>query len=383
MRTIEFEWHPDRGLSWTGEAEFQPDLVLFFGARAALERSDCFSALRAAFPLARIVGCSTGGQFHSGAITDESVIAVAVKFHHAKIDLATIDGDKFSDSEECGRVLGEALSRPDLKAILVISDGLKVNGSKLVAGLTQSAGQDVIISGGMAGDGTLFENTIVAANAHGRSGAIAAIGFFGSDFEIRTGSAGGWDPFGPRRRITKSSGNVLFELDGQSALELYERYLGEEESRELPGSGLLFPLRIDDPNAPGNDVVRTILAIDRERGSITFAGDMPEGWTAQLMHGNFDRLIDGAADAARQSASSNNEVSGLSVLISCIGRRLLMGQRAGDEIDAAADELARNHGMIGFYSYGEISPHSGSGFCQLHNQTMTVFSVYEREVRIS
>lgn len=383
MRTLELEWRADRGLSWTGEAGFQPELVLFFGSRTAVERSDCFRALRKAFPEAKIVGCSTGGQFNSGDITDERVLAVAVKFHNARIDLATINSDDFPDSEECGRALGQSLARPDLKAVLVISDGLKVNGSKLVAGLTRSVGPEVVISGGMAGDGTLFENTIVAANAKGQSGAIAAIGFFGSGFEIRTGCAGGWDAFGPRRRITKSVGNVLYELDGQPALELYERYLGEEEARELPGSGLLFPLRIDDPQAPGHDVVRTILAIDRNLGSMTFAGDMPEGWTAQLMRGSFDRLIDGAADAARQSSCPDHEMSGLSVLISCIGRRLLMGQRAADEVDAAADELARNHAMIGFYSYGEISPHSGSGFCQLHNQTMTVFSVYEREARMS
>lgn len=383
MRTFEFDWHAERGLSWTGEADFQPDLVLFFGERATIARGECYRALREAFPEARIVGCSTGGQFNARSITDERVLAVAVKFHHARIDLATINSNDFPDSEACGRALGQSLGRPDLKAVLVISDGLQVNGSKLVAGLTQSVGRDVIVSGGMAGDGTLFENTIVAANAQGCSGAIAAIGFFGTGFEIRTGSAGGWDVFGPRRRITKSYANVLYELDGQPALALYERYLGADEVRDLPGSGLLFPLRIDDPDAPGNDVVRTILAIDREVGSMTFAGDMPEGWTAQLMRGSFDRLIEGAADAARQSAAPEDEVSGLSVLISCIGRRLLMGQRAVDEVDAAADELARNHAMIGFYSYGEISPHSSSGFCQLHNQTMTVFSIYERSAQVS
>lgn len=383
MRTLEFEWRAESGLSWTGEADFQPDLVLFFGERASVARGACFRALREAFPGAKILGCSSGGQFNAKTICDSRVLGVAVKFHHAQFEIATINSCDFPDSEACGRALGQSLKRPDLKAVLVISDGLQVNGSKLVVGLTQSVGTDVVVSGGMAGDGTVFEDTLVFGNAEGCSGAIAAIGFFGSDFEIRTGSAGGWDVFGPRRRITKSSGNVLFELDGRPALELYERYLGADEVRELPGSGLLFPLRIDDPATSGHDVVRTILAIDRELGSVTFAGDMPEGWTAQLMRGSFDRLVDGAADAARQSALHDNELSGLSVLISCIGRRLLMGQRAVDEVDAAAEELARNHAMIGFYSYGEISPHAVSGFSQLHNQTMTVFSIYERPARIS
>lgn len=380
MRTREFDWQNARGLSWKAESDFLPDLILFFGVREALEDGACFRDLRHAFPDAIIVGCSTGGQFNAQTITDDRVLAVAAHFDHARLRFASLDSEAFTDSEACGKALGENLVAPDLRGVLVVSDGLKVNGSKLVSGLTQSVGPNVTISGGMAGDGTAFKTTIVAANTEARSGIIAAIGFYGSNFEIRSGSAGGWDPFGPRRRITKSTGNILYELDGKPALELYERYLGDE-ARDLPGSGLLFPLRIDDPAASGNDVVRTILAIDREAGSITFAGDMPQGWSAQLMHGNFDRLMEGAADAARQSASLDEEVSGLSILVSCIGRRLLMGQRAIDEVDAAAEAMAKAHTLIGFYSYGEISPHAVSGYCQLHNQTMTVFSVYEPESR--
>jgi hypothetical protein len=234
------------------------------------------------------------------------------------------------------------------------------------------------LSGGLAGDGALFERTLVAADCAPKSGLVAALGFYGDDLTIGTGSAGGWDPFGPRRVITRSVGNMLFELDGEPALDLYERYLGADEVKALPGSALLFPLQIDDPASGGRDVMRTILAIDREARSMTFAGDMPQGWTAQLMRGSFDRLANGAAEAARQSGAVEEQREGFSVLVSCIGRRLLMGQRAIDEVDAAADEISRKHAMIGFYSYGEISPNAQSGFCQLHNQTMTVFSMQER-----
>jgi hypothetical protein len=197
---------------------------------------------------------------------------------------------------------------------------------------------------------------------------------------IGHGSAGGWDEFGPRRRITRATGNVLYELDGEPALDLYERYLGEEESKGLPGTALLFPLLIRDPDKPGEDVVRTILAIDRTARSMTFAGDVPEGWFAQLMRGNFDRLAAGAAEAARQARSglgTNGDQHGLAVLVSCIGRRLLMGQHVIDEVEAAGIELGSRMSRVGFYSYGEISPHSASGICQLHNQTMTVTTITE------
>ena len=108
---------------------------------------------------------------------------------------------------------------------------------------------------------------------------------------------------------------------------------------------------------------------------MTFAGDVPQGWTAQLMHGNFDRLAEGAADAARQARAglgASDVERQFSILISCIGRRLLMGQRTSDEVEAAGAELGASTLKFGFYSYGEISPHAKSGVCELHNQTMTV-----------
>jgi len=116
--------------------------------------------------------------------------------------------------------------------------------------------------------------------------------------------------------------------------------------------------------------------------SMTFAGDVPQGWTAQLMRGNFDRLAEGAADAARQARTgldASEQDPRFSILVSCIGRRLLMGQRASDETEAAGLELGTTTPRLGFYSYGEISPHAKSGVCGLHNQTMTVTTFAEVE----
>jgi hypothetical protein len=209
---------------------------------------------------------------------------------------------------------------------------------------------------------------------------VGAVGFYGPAIRIGHGSAGGWDEFGPRRQITRSRGNVLFEFDDEPALDLYERYLGEEEVQGLPGSGLLFPLRIFDLERPDHDIVRTILAVDREARSMTFAGDVPEGWTAQLMRGNFDRLAAGAALAARQAVDGvgeNRSGDQVAILVSCIGRRLLMGQHTADELEAARAEFGPRISQLGFYSYGEISPHRVSGVCELHNQTMTVTTIAE------
>jgi hypothetical protein len=379
MRTHQLSWSANQGWRTPGANFADADLVLYFGLRSALACGARTQELRAMFAKAHVVGCSTGGQIRSDDVDDE-IAAVAIRFERTRLRLACEAVPTPAHSRACGEAIGRALAADDLAGIFVLSDGLNVNGSELVAGVTGVIGPKIPLTGGLAGDGSKFEETMVGANGAPRSRQVAAVGFYGTSIRIGHGSAGGWDEFGPRRRITRSTGNVLYELDGQAALELYERYLGEEDARGLPGTALLFPLLIRDPVQPDQDVVRTVLAIDREARSMTFAGDIPEGWVAQLMRGNFDRLAAGAAVAARQARSGLGDCSdqnGLAVLVSCIGRRLLMGQRIIDEVEAAGAELGSKIPRLGFYSYGEISPHGSAGASQLHNQTMTVTAFTE------
>ena len=353
------------------------DLVLYFGARAALACGARYQELRARFPAAHIIGCSTGGQISADDVTDDEIAAVVLSFARTRLKLATAPASDPAQSRDSGETIGRALAGKDLAGIFVLSDGLHVNGSALVAGIAATVGADVPITGGLAGDGAQFHETLVGGDGPPRCCQVAAVGFYGDAVRIGHGSAGGWDEFGPRRHITRADGNVLYALDGEPALDLYERYLGEEAAG-LPGTALLFPLRIRDPQHPDNELVRTVLAVDREQCSMTFAGDMPEGWVAQFMRGNFDRLAAGAADAARQAAAGIDENSdGVAILVSCIGRRLLMGQHTVDEVEAAGFEFGPRMPRLGFYAYGEISPHGPSGACQLHNQTMTVTTISE------
>ena len=130
-------------------------------------------------------------------------------------------------------------------------------------------------------------------------------------------------------------GNVLYELDGQSALALYKRYLGEHAA-DLPASGLLFPLslRTREVSAP---VVRTILSVNEADQSLTFAGDVPAGGYVRLMKANFDRLIDGAVGAGRVSADALGSPVDLALLISCVGRRMVLRQRVEEEVEGVRD----------------------------------------------
>ena len=382
MQVAKLFWNEATG--WAAPSGTLPEahLVLYFGGRELL--AEAAQQLGRMFPRARIVGCSTGGQILGDDVSDDTLVAVAIRFAATTVRLAHASLGEAADSRICGETIGRALQGNDLAGIFVLSDGLHVNGSELVAGIADAVGPHVPLSGGLAGDGAAFGETLVGADCAPRSRLVAGIGFYGRSIRIGTGSAGGWDVFGPRRKVTRSSGTVLFELDGKPALDLYERYLGEDDAKALPGSALLFPLQIFDPQRPDHIVVRTILGVDREARSMTFAGTIPQGWVTQLMRGNFDRLATGSGEAARQAAATMAAATmgamrgeGVAVLVSCIGRRLLMGQRVADEVEAAGAELDPRWARLGFYSYGELSPHAASRRCELHNQTMTVTTLCE------
>src|SRR6202034_2735924 len=339
MRVTQFSWSENAGWAAPSGNGADSDLVFFFGNRQALACGARYHELRTKFPHAHIVGCSTGGQIHNDDVTDDEIAAVALNFDATKLRVFCEPASAAERSRACGEAIGGALAAPDLVGVFVLSDGLNVNGSELVAGITSVVGENVSITGGLAGDGADFHETLVGANCVPRKHLVAAVGFYGPAIRIGHGSAGGWDEFGPRRRITKSRGNVLFEFDGEPALDLYERYLGEDEAKGLPGSGLLFPLRIFDPERPQHDIVRTILAVDG-------IGEPHYG-------------------------------DSVAILVSCIGRRLLMGQHTADELEATSAEFGPRIPQLGFYSYGEISPHRVSGVCEMHNQTMTVTTITE------
>ncbi|MFC7738232.1 FIST signal transduction protein [Roseomonas sp. GCM10028921] len=383
MRCEQRLWTAESG--WSGSAPNlgSAGLVLYFGSRDALASGERHRDLQVAYPGAQLLGCSTGGQIVGDAIDDDAIVAIAVKFDATRVRLAAVDVRGPDDSEACGEALGQALRGDDLAGIFLLSDGLHVNGSGLAAGLRTATGPAVPISGGLAGDGSHFRATLVGAgDAPPREKRVAAVGLYGTALRLGHGSGGGWESFGPSRQVTRSEGSRLLELDGQPALDLYERYLGEE-AKGLPGTALLYPLRIWDASRPQHGVVRTVLGVDRSTRTMTFAGDIPQGWMAQLMHGRFDQLVAGAADASTQATQgSPRETAGnqqLAVLVSCIGRRLVMGQAITDEIIATVNGLTPGTVITGFYSYGELAPHAISGACELHNQSMTVTILSEAE----
>ncbi|MEH3079347.1 MAG: FIST C-terminal domain-containing protein [Quadrisphaera sp.] len=349
-------------------------LVLLFGDSDLLDGGSAAAAavreVVGAHPTSVVVGCSTAGQVLGGELADEALTVCVVSFSASRVALETSPVTA-GTSAQVGRDLGRGLRArgDDLAWVLVLADGLDVNGTALAGGLADGAGDGVLVTGGLAGDGDRFERTWVLVDGRPVAASACAVGVYGSGVEVGSGSRGGWSALGPERSVTRSEGSVLLELDGRPALDLYREYLGER-AQGLPGTALLFPLQVRAPQQPDRELVRTVLGVDDETRSMTFAGDVPQGSVVQLMRTTTGDLVQAAGEAAAGAALPAGAPV-LALAVSCVGRRLLLGRRTEDELDAVADQLGEGDALVGFYSYGELAPAGRTG-CDLHNQTMTV-----------
>jgi hypothetical protein len=377
MRIEQLHWH---GHGWNpvpfGDLP-QAQLVLLFGSPTALRVPIPLQQLQAAYPQACLAGCSTAGEIMGSSVFDEGLVATAIHFEHTLLQGRRLTLQEGMSSFQAGELLARQLDPEGLAHVLVLSEGVAVNGSALVAGLQQHLPAQVGITGGLAGDGDRFQETLVLWNGQTEPHGILALGFYGEHLRVGAGSFGGWETFGPFRQVTRSNGNRLYELDGRSALSLYQAYLGEQAS-ELPAAGLLFPLSVMT-TARENPVVRTLLTIDEADQSITYAGDVPEGSSARLMRTTIPQLIVGAMKAAKTSAEPLGACSPeLAILISCVGRKLVLRQRVEQEVQGVRQVLGERTILTGFYSYGEIAPFTPGTLCRLHNQTMTITTFAEQ-----
>ncbi len=321
-----------------------------------------------------IVGASTSGEILDDDVYDDTIVMSVVRFEKTtfKYFCKDIEPDNsFNDGIEAA----VKLNNEKLKGVFILTDGIKTNGSQLIKGLTSVLLDNVVISGGLAGDKDRFEKTWVVHNGDILESFMCAIGFYGDEIHFKASSKGGWDRLGLTRVVTKSKENVLYEIDNQPALEIYKKYLGEK-AKELPASALLFPLEVKEEGC-NEGKVRTIIGIDEKNKALVFAGDIPQNSHVTLMKANFDRLISGAEDSAYMldlTEYKNGDL--LCIAISCVGRKLVLKSRTFEEVEVIKDVLPEHSNLIGFYSYGEISP-LASGTCDLHNQTMTLTVFWE------
>ena len=351
-------------------------LNILFSDLVFLEDVEVTSAIQKAFDGAILMSCSTAGEISNEKMSETTLVLTCVDFDHVRLKKCTYKLLSIQDSHNAGVSLGQDLLAADLKHVFILSNGISVNGTRFIEGINSVIGSEINVSGGLAGDNGNFSKTYVADNDNEfTSDCISALGFYGERLITSSGSYGGWDSFGIDRVVTKSNENIVYEIDGQPALELYKSYLGDKSS-ELPGSALFFPLEMR-VSEDAELLVRTILGVNESDNSLTFAGNIPEGSFVRLMKTNVNRVIDGAEKAADIIKESMQEVPNLVIMISCVGRKLVLKQLTQDEIEAVNQSWPKGTTYTGFYSNGELSKTKGQLGCNLHNQTMTLTAIAE------
>ncbi|MDC1197983.1 FIST C-terminal domain-containing protein [Algibacter sp.] len=337
-------------------------------------KDDVLLSLNLKYPKSTIIGCSTAGEISDVTVKDKTISLTAIQLEKTTLKKVSFQIKDMNCSYKAGEEIANKLNDNDLKHVIVLSDGLNINGADLVSGLKSKIPR-VSITGGLAADGSAFNKTFVINDGKIVDKTIVGLGFYGDDLKVGYSSKGGWDSFGIERLVTKSNKNVLYELDGMPALEIYKSFLGEY-ANDLPSSGLLFPLSMRNSKNT-TPLVRTILAINEEDQSLTFAGNIPQDSYVRLMKANIDRLISGAEDSAISANKNLKETSELAILISCVGRRLVLKQLVEEEVEVVRDVIGDKPCITGFYSYGEIAPFGEFSPCELHNQTMTITTLSE------
>lgn len=376
MKVAQFKWKSNAWHLLSNDSNVTPQICLLFGSREVLQSNDDYrKALQEKFPKAEIVQSSTAGNIYADQLLDDTIVATCIEFKHTCIESKMFLFEHKS-GEELGKEIVHSMEKESLCYMLLLST-TGINAGNVLNGINKASNGSYGVSGGVAGDDTKFETTWVGLNENIGENRLVAVGFYGTKLKTKHGTQGGWDPFGPKRLITKAEGNVLLEVDQKPILDLYKEYLGPKAS-ELPASALYFPLAVERENNE-NYIVRGVQDINEKQQSLILFGDVHEGETIQLMRANFDRVIDGAADSAEQSLGERAEKPQLALLISCVGRRIVLDQLVEEELSEVQSVLGNEVSLCGFYSYSELSPLVNENACQLHNQTMTITTFYEED----
>lgn len=352
-------------------------LVLIFSPPDSKQYQSAIEQLHAHYPQAVITGCSTVAGIFNEHLMENALVAGIIRFKKTHLAFASAELAHSDHSFQAGEQIAKSLNRPDLKGILILTDGLNTNDSELISGLASVVNEsNVTIVGGLASDKMQFASTWIFHQGQAASRRVSGVGFYGKELVFTSYARDGFKPFGPERIITRSAGKTLYEIDGRPALQLYKEYLGEHAAN-LPATALHFPLAIWN-QTKDHYMVRTVVSINEADNSLGFVADIPQGYSTQLMYGSFDNLLDGAEIASRSLADRLPPKTPVFALtISCSGRKLVMGDDADQELETTLENLPAGSQQLGFYSYGELAPTALGGSCCLHNETMTLTVMYE------
>jgi hypothetical protein len=320
-----------------------------------------------------LIGCTTDGELSSAGFSTGSAVIGGIVSDQVAFEIASVR-DIGGNSGKQGRTLGARFS-DSVRYLQLFSDGITGDGSALLRGLQSALTAEMPIAGGTSGDGGKFVQSWQFLGDQILSDAAVAIGFCG-DFTLGTGVESGWSPIGLPKKVTRAEGNILYELNGESALEVYERFLGRH-ARNLPAVGVEYPLGLIAPDQGSDDdamLLRATMSVDREAGAIRFAGEIPEGTMVYLTCGDRGSILDATEKAASHAVAELGAATAPAVVFfySCMARKMLLGLRTREEFERLRSQLTPEVPILGFYSYGEFCRPKRGLPSVLHNETATI-----------
>lgn len=320
-----------------------------------------------------IVGCTGDGEMSGDGYSTGSAILAGIATD--QIDFTVAYAENLSQNcELAGKQLAAKLA-PTVQYVHLFSDGITGNGCGILRGIFSVLREDLPIAGGTAGDNGKFERTWQFAGRKVLTDAAVAIGFTG-DFHLGTGVRSGWSPIGLAKKVTRASGNILYELNGEPALQVYERFLGKH-AEKLPAVGVEYPLGLVgkclDNDSGDYYLLRATMSVDRQEGSIRFAGEIPEGAEVHLTCGDNSSILEASSEAARLADEEIGDIQPRMVFFySCMARKIILGQRTQEELDRIRRVFGAEVPIIGFYTYGEYCRVGCGSPSLFHNETATV-----------
>ena len=365
-----------------------PDFLIAFSS-VGFDQETVIRAIQEAGSGAPLIGCSDAGEITNEGPNQNGVAVMAIRSDTVRF-ITGMGRNIRSDPREAGRQLAKDIksrSTESLRVIIMFPDVLAGNGADIVRGAQDVMGEHFPIVGGAAGDDFLFQKTYQYRDSEIESGSVVGVGLIGS-FSMGIGVRHGWVPIGPSMKVTKAKGAIVYELDGRSAISIYEDYFGprvEQLKREpLARMAITYPLGIKIPDLDEYLIRDPITA--NEDGSITCAAEIPEGAEIRLMIGSKEKAVEAAQDAARKLMKEfeiDKTKPKFLLMFNCIAREKLFGLRARDEIDAVLEIIGKEVPLLGFYTYGEQAPTGGETrnqskiFSRFYNETIVLFAVGE------
>lgn len=351
-----------------------PDLVILFSSArydAARVLEGVHSRLPAAVPL---VGCSAYAEIDNEQALTSSVVAMGLVLEGIEVRTFQVAGrgvDSFAAGRDAGRGLREFA--PDL--VITFPDVLTMNATRFLLGLQDALGKGMPIVGGASADDGAFKATYQIHGREALSGGAVGVALKGP-LTIVTAAKSGYTPVGATHASTRvENGNVLLEIDGRPALDIYRDYLGERVA-QMPAVSIEFPIAVvggieGAPRRADDELllVRAILGVDEARGALLLGGDVPEGAAIRVTRATKEDVVRGAEEAT-MTALEAMPAPEVALIFSCMSRKSVLGPRFKDECRASFARLPEGLPKIGFYTFGELSPVQGT--TMHHESTYTI-----------